>query len=149
MTHTSANAKKWRMACALNRSNYDPNRRDGVGVKKTWQFAEDPDKGKRTIYVTINHDIAGGEICQVMVSGSSADSTEYAKSGSMIQKQFDGAEYFITRAIQHGDCPSKMLDDLVPIKQDPNHVIKEPTTLEVAVLEVIVSEMDLAKKDPE
>lgn len=136
---------KWRIACAFNRSNSDPNRRDGVGVKKTWHYQLGH---SRTIYVTVNHDIAGGKICQVMVCGSSKDTSEFVKTGGMGQKQFDEAEYFITRAIQHGDCPRKMLNDLVPIKQDPNYVIKEPTTLLVAVLEVIVDEMDLAKKDP-
>ncbi|MCF6216825.1 MAG: hypothetical protein L3J58_11730 [Emcibacter sp.] len=127
-----------RLLAELRRSDNDVNRRCGVTVKKTWQFADDPDKGSRTIYVTINRATCGGKICQVLVSGTSA----HAKSGSMLQNQFDLATFFITRLIQHGEDPREMLECLVPVKSNPNSVITAPTILEVAVLEAIVKEMD-------
>ncbi len=127
-----------RLLAELSRSDNDPNRRNGVTVKKTWQFADDPDKGSRNIYVTINRETCGGKICQVLVSGTSA----HAKSGSMLQKQFDVATFFITRLIQHGEDPREMLDCLVSVKSNDNPVITEATILEISVIEAIVEEMD-------
>lgn len=127
-----------RLLAELARSDNDPNRRDGVTVKKYWQFGIDPDKGSRTIYVTINRESCGGKICQVLVSGTSA----HAKSGSMLQNQFDLATFFITRLIQHGEDPREMLAGLKSEQMNPNHVIKDPTILEVAVLEAVVKEME-------
>ena len=124
------------------------NRRDGVNVKVPWQ---DADSHSRNIHVTINRDTPGGKICQILVNGPSSDEGDYVISGHLLQQKFDVATCFLARLIQYGECPREMLEALRPAKHkkqatNPKARVIEAVCLEVAVLEVVVEEMDKMDK---